>query len=75
MYQQLKQKEAHPMEKYIGRLAKVGCGDLEVVGYSCKELEDEALSDSRRLAKRRLGLVGAGAFRRRIQRMQILLVC
>lgn len=31
MYSQFKQKEAHPMEKYIGRLAKVGCGDLENV--------------------------------------------
>lgn len=62
MYSQFKQTEAHPMERYIGRLAKLGCGDLElmgygcvglsalwrsyaeleVVGYSCKESEDEA---------------------------------
>lgn len=34
MYSQFK-KEAHPMEKYIGKLARSGCGEvLEVVGYS-----------------------------------------
>ena len=38
MYPQFKKKEAHPMEKYIGRLAKVGCGDLELMGYGCVEL-------------------------------------
>lgn len=33
MYSQFKKKEAHPMEKYIGRLAYF-CGEkLEVVGY------------------------------------------
>lgn len=33
MYSQFKQREAHPLEKYIGRLA-YGCGEkLEVVGY------------------------------------------
>ena len=52
MYSQLKKKGARPMEKYMGRLAKVGCvglstlwlnyAELEVVGYSCKESEDEA---------------------------------
>lgn len=35
MYSQFKQREAHPMEKYIGRLARCGWGEvLEVVGYS-----------------------------------------
>lgn len=35
MYSQFKQKEAHPMEKYIGRLAWSGWGEVsEVVGYS-----------------------------------------
>ena len=35
MYSQFKQREAHPMEKYIGKLARRGCGEvLEVVGYS-----------------------------------------
>lgn len=33
MYSQFKQREAHPMEKYVGRLAYF-CGEkLEVVGY------------------------------------------
>ena len=35
MYSQFKQREAHPMEKYIGKLARSGYGEvLEVVGYS-----------------------------------------
>lgn len=35
MYSQFKKAEAHPMEKYIGKLARSGCGEvLEVVGYS-----------------------------------------
>ena len=35
MYSQFKEREAHPMEKYIGKLARSGCGEvLEVVGYS-----------------------------------------
>lgn len=38
MCSQFKQKEVHPMEKYIGRLAKVDCGDLELMGYGCAEL-------------------------------------
>lgn len=34
MYSQFKQREVHPLEKYIGRLAYC-CGEkLEVVGYS-----------------------------------------
>ena len=34
MYSQFKKREAHPMEKYIGRLANF-CGEkLEVVGYT-----------------------------------------
>lgn len=37
VYSQFKKREAHPMEKYIGRLAKY-CGEkLEVVGYSYDE--------------------------------------
>lgn len=44
MYSQFKQEEAHPMEKYIGRLAKCCNGQLEeVVGYSDNELADEPL--------------------------------
>lgn len=35
MYSQFKQKEAHPMEKYVGRLARCSWGGIsEVVGYS-----------------------------------------
>lgn len=34
MYAQFKQKEAHPMEKYIGRFARYLGKKLEVVGYS-----------------------------------------
>lgn len=35
MYSQFKPKETHPMEKYIGRLARCGPGEvLEVVGYN-----------------------------------------
>lgn len=34
MYSQFKRKEARPMEKYVGRLAKCGPDEvLEVVGY------------------------------------------
>ena len=60
--EKFEKREAHPLEKYIGRLAKLGddelklmrygCDELsaagcnhnefEVVGYSCKESEDEA---------------------------------
>ena len=39
MYSQFKQKEAHPMEKYVGKLARCTWGGIsEVVGYSpCPE--------------------------------------
>lgn len=37
MYSQFKKKEAHPMEKYIGRLVKYDGKELEVVGYSYQE--------------------------------------
>lgn len=33
MYSQFKKKEAHPMEKYIGRLAWCRGEKVEVVGY------------------------------------------
>lgn len=37
MYSQFKEREVHPMEKYIGRLARSGWGKvLEVVGYSVR---------------------------------------
>lgn len=34
MYSQFKHREAHPMEKYVGRLVKYRGVVLEVVGYS-----------------------------------------
>lgn len=37
MYSQFKKKEAHPMEKYIGRLAKCNGVKSEVVGYRDNE--------------------------------------
>lgn len=40
MYSQFKKKEAHPLEKYIGRLTS---GSLEVVGYSVDILGGEYL--------------------------------
>lgn len=33
MYSQFKQREAHPLEKYVGWLAIVNGEELEVVGY------------------------------------------
>lgn len=33
MYSQFKKFEAHPLEKYVGRLAKCCGTELEVVGY------------------------------------------
>lgn len=37
MYSQFKKREAHPLEKYIGRLAYFRGEKLEVVGYSRHE--------------------------------------
>ena len=39
MYSQFKQREAHPMAKYIGRLANYKGEQLEVVGYG-KDTDD-----------------------------------
>lgn len=33
MYSQFKKKEAHPMEKYVGRYVQVRDQKLEVIGY------------------------------------------
>ena len=38
MYSQFKQREVHPMEKYIGRLVNYYGEKMEVVGYSHNEL-------------------------------------
>lgn len=43
MYSQFKKREAHPMEKYIGRFANYEGEQLEVVGYSHNDLADEPL--------------------------------
>ena len=40
MYSQFKKREAHPMEKYIGRLVNFYGKRLEVVGYRRNELAD-----------------------------------
>lgn len=31
-------REAHPLEKYIGRLAKLSDDELKLMGYGCAEL-------------------------------------
>ena len=41
--EKFEKREAHPMEKYIGRLANYGGEQLEVVGYSSNELTGEPL--------------------------------
>ena len=38
MYSQFKQREAHPLEKYVGRLANCYGEKMEVVGYSYNDL-------------------------------------
>ena len=41
--EKFEKREAHPLEKYVGRLAN-RCGEKsEVVGYSCNELADDPL--------------------------------
>lgn len=42
MYSQFK-KEAHPLERYVGRLVNYYGEKFEVVGYSVNELADEPL--------------------------------
>ena len=41
--EKFEKREAHPMEKYIGRLVNFYGKELEVVGYSYNELTDEPL--------------------------------
>lgn len=43
MYSQFNQREVHPLEKYIGRLAYFFGGKSEVVGYGRNELTDEPM--------------------------------
>ena len=40
MYSQFKQRKAHPMEKYIGRLVNYHGEKMEVVDYRYNEWED-----------------------------------
>lgn len=39
--EKFEKKEVRPMEKYIGRLARLDDGEFEVVGYNRNELEGE----------------------------------
>lgn len=41
--EKFEKKEAHLLEKYIGRLVNYYGEKMEVVGYSCNELADEPL--------------------------------
>lgn len=41
MYSQFKQRETHPLEKYIGRFVSYCGRRLEVVGYRYNELTRE----------------------------------
>lgn len=37
MYSQFKEREAHPLEKYVGRLVSFSGKEVEVVGYNCTD--------------------------------------
>lgn len=72
MYSQFKKKEAHPMEKYIGKHADyLGCEE-EVVGYTTWP-DDFVQSDCKFLTKGRLDRVRA--VRRHTQKVRKILVC
>lgn len=43
MYSQSIKREGHPLEKYIGRLAKYGGAKLEIVGYRRNKLAGEPM--------------------------------
>lgn len=36
--EKFEKREAHPLEKYIGRSAKLGDDELKLMGYGCNEL-------------------------------------
>ena len=46
MYSQFEKREAHPMEKYIGRLAYTRGGKSEVVGYKENEYDTPLIVDA-----------------------------
>ena len=49
MYSQFKQKEAHPMEKYIGRLVNLSGEKVEVVGYRDNEYTFPLIVDASKI--------------------------
>ena len=49
MYSQFKKKEAHPMEKYIGRLVSLSGEKVEVVGYRDNEYDFPLIVDASKL--------------------------
>ena len=49
MYSQFKQKEAHPMEKYVGRLVSLFGEKVEVVGYRDNEYSFPLIVDASKL--------------------------
>ena len=71
--EKFEKREAHPMEKYIGRLVNFYGSELEVVGYSRNEPTGEPLLIVEALPF--WGLDGFSPGRRDIQRMRKLLVC
>lgn len=49
MYSQFKQKEAHPMEKYVGRLVSLFGEKVEVVGYRDNEYRYPLIVDASKI--------------------------
>lgn len=49
MYSQFKQKEAHPMEKYVGRLVSIFGEKVEVVGYRDNEYTYQLIVDASKI--------------------------
>lgn len=49
MYSQFKQKEAHPLEKYVGRLVSLFGEKVEVVGYRDGESKFPLIVDASKI--------------------------
>lgn len=49
MYSQFKQKETHPMEKYVGRLVSISGEKVEVVGYRDNEYTFPLIVDASKI--------------------------
>lgn len=73
MYSQFNQREAHPMEKYIGGLAKSDGTVLEVVGYRDNEYDFPPYG--RRFQNRRMVWVIFRPARCCSQKVRKILVC